>query len=142
MTLVHGTGILWDGKGILLMGPSGSGKSDLALRLMTHGAILIGDDYVEVSQNDKGRAVMTAPTNIAGKIEVRNVGILTVPFRARAEIDLVLALVVRGEIDCLERLPEPKTISLEAVNMPCVDFYAFEASAPEKLRAALSILSR
>ncbi len=142
MTLVHATGIFFDGKGILLKGPSGSGKSDLALRLMTLGAELVADDYVEVTRNKNDRLMMATPENIAGMIEVRNVGILAVPFQPMAEIDLVLCLVAQDEIHRLERLPEAKTITLEGGNIQCLDFYAHEISAPEKLRAALRILSQ
>ena len=105
MTLTHATGILFEGKGVLIMGPSGSGKSDLALRLMAQGAELIGDDYVEVSRQKDGRLIMTVPATIAGKMEVRNVGILEVAFRPTAEIDLALCLVTDDEAYQLERLP-------------------------------------
>jgi len=142
MTLIHATGIFLDGRGVLLKGPSGSGKSDLALRLMAVGAKLIGDDYIALSPVAGGRLLMTAPGNISGRIEVYNVGILTVPFCPEAELDLVLDLVAAGGIHRLERLPEQKTVTLDGVDVPCVDFYAFEASAPQKLRAALKILLR
>lgn len=142
MTLIHATGIFFDGKGVLIKGPSGAGKSDLALRLMALGAELIGDDYVEVSRNKKGRLVMTVPATIKGRMEVRNVGILEVPFRSTAEIDLVLCLVAGDEAHRLERMPERKFITLEDEDIPCLDFYALEVSAPEKLVAALKILSR
>lgn len=140
MSLIHATGIFFDGKGVLLKGPSGSGKSDLALRLMSLGAELIGDDYVDVSHNEQGRLIMTAPANIAGMIEVRNVGLVTVPYREVAEIDLLLCLV--DKVQRLERLPTPKNISLEDGDIPGLDFYAFEISAPEKLRAALKLLAQ
>ncbi|MCK5424439.1 MAG: HPr kinase/phosphatase C-terminal domain-containing protein [Emcibacter sp.] len=141
MTLTHATGILFEGKGVLIMGPSGSGKSDLALRLMAQGAELIGDDYVEVSRQKDGRLIMTVPATIAGKMEVRNVGILEVAFRPTAEIDLALCLVTEDEAYQLERLPEQKFITLEGGDIPCLDFYGLEGSAPEKLWAALKILT-
>lgn len=142
MTLIHGTGIFLEGRGLLLKGPSGSGKSDLALRMMAVGAELVGDDYVSVSRTENGRLLMAAPDNIAGRIEVRNVGIMAAPHRPEAELDLALDLVAAGEIRRLERLPTWKTVTLEGVDIPCLDFYPFEASAPEKLRAALKILSQ
>ncbi|MBL4894033.1 MAG: hypothetical protein JKY59_04055, partial [Emcibacter sp.] len=124
----------------VLQGASGTGKSDLALRLMALGAELVGDDYLEVSAGDNGRVMMVAPKNIAGQIEVRNVGLLNVPHRAEAEIDLVLNLVPVEGIERLARLPEPQRISLDGVTVPCLDFYAFESSAPEKIRAAINTL--
>ncbi|MCF8473264.1 MAG: hypothetical protein K9G26_01100 [Emcibacter sp.] len=140
MMLIHGTGVFFEGKGLLIRGPSGSGKSDLALRLLALGGELIGDDYVEVSSKGKGCAIMAAPKNIEGMIEVRSVGILKVPFRPKADIHLILDLVARNDHVHLERLPEGKTVILETVQIPCLDFYAFEPSAPEKIRAALKIL--
>ncbi|PCI31847.1 MAG: hypothetical protein COB54_08980 [Alphaproteobacteria bacterium] len=142
MTLIHATGIWLDGKGVLLRGPSGSGKSELALRLMGLGAELVGDDYVEVSRAQGGLVIMKAPPNISGLIEVRHVGILAVPFRPMAEVDLVLDLVSRRKVAQLDRLPEQKTTLIEAVAVPCLDFDALAAAAPEKLRAALKILSQ
>jgi len=139
MTLIHGTGIFYEGKAVLLRGVSGSGKSDLALRMMACGAKLIGDDYLEVTQGEDGRLIMASPSTIRGRIEVRNVGILEVPYQPSAPIDLILLL---GDIARLERLPEARTICLEGVVVPCLEFYAFEASAPEKFRAALKILDQ
>ncbi|VAV86417.1 HPr kinase/phosphorylase [hydrothermal vent metagenome] len=137
MTLIHGTGIFYEGRGILFTGPSGSGKSDLALRVMARGAELVGDDYLELSLDENERLIMSPVANIAGRIEVRNVGIMPVPHRAVAPVDLVLDLKDRAQ---LERLPDPKFSVLEGANIPCLDFFAFDLSAPEKLRAALNIL--
>lgn len=139
MTTRHGTGILLDGKGVLITGPSGSGKSDLALRLMAQGAALIGDDYVKIAKDARGRIVMSAPDRIAGRIEVRNVGILEVPYQATAPVDLVLRLVDAAAWARLARLPDKSFITLEGVRLPCLDFYPFEVSGPEKLRAALKL---
>ncbi len=143
MTLIHGNGIFMDGKGILITGPSGSGKSDLALRLMALGAELVGDDYVilshTLSRSGQGRVMMRAPDTIAGKMEVRAVGVVNVAFRTEATVDMVVNLV--ADMGCLERLPEKKTILLDGVRVACLDLYAFEVSAPEKLRAALTMLS-
>ncbi len=139
MTLIHATGIFYESRGVLLTGPSGSGKSDLALRMMARGAELVGDDYLQLSIDKTGRLVMSPAANIAGRIEVRNVGIMSVPHRAVAPVDLILDLKDRAQLD---RLPEPKFSELEGVNIPCLDFHAFDLSAPEKLRAALNILSQ
>lgn len=136
MTLIHGTGLYFEGCGILLTGPSGSGKSDLALRLMACGAELVGDDYLELSR-DNGRLIMQAPENIVGRIEVRHVGILKTAYREKAPVDLVFQLTAK---DSLERLPDRNIISLEDIEIPCLDFQAFEFSAVEKITAALKIL--
>jgi len=139
VTLLHGTGIFFEGRGVVFTGPSGSGKSDLALRMMARGAELVGDDYLEISIDKNGRVVMSPVANIAGRIEVRNVGIMPVPHRAVAPVDLILDLKDRAQLD---RLPDPKFSALEGGDIPCLDFHAFDLSAPEKIRAALNILSQ
>jgi len=139
MTMIHATGIRFEGKGVLIRGPSGAGKSDLALRLMARGAELIGDDYVDVVVGRDGRLEMKAPPNIAGRIEVRQVGLLEVAYRASSTLDFILDLVGPKDRVGLERLPEAKVARLEGREIPCLAFYALESAAPEKLRAALKI---
>lgn len=139
MTVFHGNGVFFAGRGLLLTGPSGSGKSDLSLRLMGLGGQLVGDDYVTLCRTEKGRLVMNAPKNITGQIEVRHVGILKVPFRPAAQVDLILKLLPRER---LVRLPLDNTfMTLEEVAVPCLDFHAFDQSAVDKIHAALKILS-
>ena len=67
---IHASCVALGEQAILLTGPSGSGKSDLALRLLDRGAILVSDDYTVLTAN-RGRVVATAPATIAGRIEVR-----------------------------------------------------------------------
>ena len=75
MVQVHGTCVAIDGCAVLLRGPSGSGKSDLALRLIDGGARLVADDRAEISLRQR-RLVVNAPPEIAGLIEVRGLGVL------------------------------------------------------------------
>ena len=76
---------------MLIEGASGAGKSDLALRLIDRGALLVSDDYSLVRR--VGTSILaTAPTTIAGKIEVRGVGIIEMPHDAEAEVALIVAL--------------------------------------------------
>ena len=75
---VHGTAVSIDGKGLLILGQSGSGKSQLALALITHGAKLISDDQV-ILINTESEIILSAPKSISGKIEARFVGILKIP---------------------------------------------------------------
>ncbi len=123
--------------GILLMGPSGSGKSDLALRLVAAGAELVADDRTELFAR-RGLLYATPPTRIAGLMEVRSVGILALPHVREAQITLVARLGRAGA-----RLPEhrqfrlPAALRLPAKDAPAVVSIApFEASAPAKLAAA------
>src|SRR5262249_13386596 len=68
MVLVHGTTVALQGEGVLLRGPSGSGKSDLALRLIDGGARLVADDQTEIERTPNG-LMACSPATIAGKIE-------------------------------------------------------------------------
>ena len=133
MRRVHATAVAVGRKGILLRGPSGSGKSDLALRLIDGGARLIADDVVEISR--QGRLiVLRAPGALKGKMEVRGVGIVAAPAAARANLALVVDLV--GS-DAVERLPESESVTLLGIKVKRLKLWAFEGSAPAKLRLAV-----
>lgn len=130
--IVHGTAIAIDGAGILLLGKSGSGKSDLALRLIDRGAILVSDDAVEITATDAGLNLEATP-NIRGKIEMRGVGIVERPFAGTA----TLRLVVRLD-ETPERLPsENLSLTLHGFDIPALALNAFEASAPLKVEQRL-----
>ncbi|MBL0924718.1 MAG: HPr kinase/phosphatase C-terminal domain-containing protein [Sphingomonadaceae bacterium] len=130
--LIHGTAVAINGNGILLVGPSGSGKSDLALRLIDRGSVLVSDDIVILSNVGNCLSVGAAP-NIEGKIEVRGVGICTVPHVPSASLRLVIALS-----DKVERLPdENRTIKLLGVDVPQLDLAPFEISTALKVEIAL-----
>ena len=128
MKLIHSTCIQMDGIGVLLRGPSGSGKSDLALRLVMRGARLVADDYVYVG-SDNGMLYATAPDEIRGKLEVRGIGILSMPHSLVCRVAAVVDLD-GGDID---RLPGPAEVSLENVSLPCFRINPFEVSSGEKL---------
>ncbi len=134
MMTMHGTSVLISGAGVLLRGRSGAGKSDLALRLIDCGAVLIADDRVEVRM-DQGRVVASAPAILAGLLEVRGVGILRLPFAPMAELHLVVDLVEPGAVD---RLPEPEWAIVLEGRLSRLALAPFEASAPAKLRLAVS----
>ncbi|HXZ00837.1 MAG TPA: HPr kinase/phosphatase C-terminal domain-containing protein [Stellaceae bacterium] len=133
MIRVHGTAVALGGDGILLRGPSGSGKSDLALRLIDEGARLVADDQTEL-ERVAGGLEMRAPATIAGRIEVRGLGILRVPALAAAPLRLVVDLVA---LETIERLPEPQACTLLEVSVPLLRLAPFAASATAKLRLAL-----
>ncbi|HEV2562922.1 MAG TPA: HPr kinase/phosphatase C-terminal domain-containing protein [Rhizomicrobium sp.] len=125
--------------GILLLGESGVGKSDLAMRLIALGATLVADDRVELSV-ENNLLIARAPANLAGLIEIRNVGIVALPHAAEARVALA-ALLGTGEN--LPRLPEheryrpPAGINLvEEFCPPLLRLSAFEISAPAKIAAA------
>jgi len=139
--LMHATSVALKGPGqswqaVLLRGPSGAGKSDLALRLIDTGARLIADDQTHLER--KGRALIaSAPSAIAGRMEVRGIGIVRLTrtqLIARAPVALLVDLVPP---DRVERMPEPAQEVQEGVNLPVLALAPFEASAPAKLRLAL-----
>jgi len=129
---IHGTCVALDGAGVLLCGPSGSGKSDLALRLIDGGAFLVADDLTRlVRQGDTLFAL--APERLAGRIEVRGLGIVAVPHVRRSQLALIVDLVAPETID---RLPEAQTRSHLGLAVPLIRLNAFEPSAPAKVRLA------
>jgi HPr kinase/phosphorylase len=135
--LVHATAVAIAGSAVLLRGPSGSGKSDLALRLIDAGARLIADDQNEIWR-DGDALLVRAPASIAGLIEARGVGILKVDTLPVARLALIADLVAPQHI---ERLPEPCSETIFGLAIPLVAVAPFEASAPVKLRLALAAIT-
>jgi HPr kinase/phosphorylase len=129
---IHATCVkLASGAGVLLLGASGSGKSDLALRLIDGGATLVADDRCDLFV--EGSALTArAPATLAGLIELRGVGIVTMPHEKSAAIALVVELVPRADV---VRLPEPGQITHLGVSVRSVRLHAFDASTPAKIRA-------
>lgn len=106
-TILHATCVAVDGRGLLILGPSGSGKSALALRLLALGARLVADDRTEVTLAG-GAVHARCPAPIRGLIEARGVGLL----RAEALEEVALALVADlGEVET-ERLPPERRITI------------------------------
>lgn len=127
---VHGTAVSIGGRGVLIIGPSGSGKSDLALRLIDRGGVLVADDQVEFTEQN-GRLRAWAPATIRGKIEVRGLGIIDMGSESA-----LIALIVDLSRDP-ERMPEPASQVLEGIEIPVIALSPFDASAPIKVELAL-----
>lgn len=130
---IHASCVSIDGGGVLLVGRSGSGKSDLALRLIDRGAFLVSDDYSFVRRaND--RLIASAPATIAGRIEVRGIGIIGMPGVLEAPVRLLVSLD-----EHYERMPDATlpTRTLCGIAIPVVNLSPFEASAPFKVELAL-----
>ncbi|HET8727232.1 MAG TPA: HPr kinase/phosphatase C-terminal domain-containing protein [Alphaproteobacteria bacterium] len=130
MATIHATCVALQGAGVLLRGPSGSGKSDLALRLIDGGALLVADDRVALTLED-GRVMARPPAALAGFLEVRGIGPVPMPATAPAPVALVVDLVPGGPI---ERLPEPRNCAYLGVLLPRFALDPFESSAPSKVR--------
>lgn len=135
MIKVHATCVEWSGGAVLLRGPPGSGKSDLGLRLIDGGGRLVADDQVQLDVIG-GTLVAGAPPPIAGRIEVRGLGLIDLPEeRVRPTANVVLIADLVGlEV---ERLPEPEHCILAGIDLPVLKLYPFEASAAAKVRLAL-----
>jgi serine kinase of HPr protein (carbohydrate metabolism regulator) len=130
---LHASSVLIEGRAVLIAGRSGSGKSDLALRLIDRGALLVADDYTRLDVRD-GRLIASPPSTIAGQIEARGVGILELDSAAEGVVSLLVDL--EGTIERLPDEPVPTT-PLEGIAIPTVALAAFEASAPIKVEHAL-----
>ena len=122
--------------GILIEGPSGIGKSDLALRALDAGFRLVADDRTLVWASD-GRLFGRAPSPLFGLIEARGVGVLFADALPFCEVSLVVRCVAQGEV---ERLPEARTVALCGVTLPLLSLWPLEVTAPAKIRRAIDHL--
>jgi serine kinase of HPr protein (carbohydrate metabolism regulator) len=135
--MIHASCVEIMGRGVLLLGPSGSGKSDLALRLIDRGATLVSDDQVILTASESA-LIAGPPPKIAGKIEVRGLGIISLPF-AR-DVRLSLAVDLAGAV---ERFPlEPQWADYLDHRLALVALSAHEASATIKVERALELAAR
>lgn len=134
---IHASCVAIGGRAVLLCGASGSGKSDLALRLIDRGAELVSDDQVLLTRDgDTLRA--SPPATIAGKIEVRGLGILAMPHRTAMPVSLLIQLD-----DPIARMPlDARSRTLAGIDVPVIALAALEPSAPIKAELALRELGR
>lgn len=129
---LHATTVAIGGWGVIITGRSGAGKSDLALRLIDRGAELVSDDYTVLTASD-GVLTAAAPATIAGRMEVRGIGIVDWPYRIVAPVVMTVAL---GDED--ERMPDPQMIEIAGVTLPQVVIDPRWPSAPIKVEWALA----
>jgi serine kinase of HPr protein (carbohydrate metabolism regulator) len=117
--------------GALIEGPSGVGKSDLALRALDQGFCLVADDRTLVFVSG-GKLFGRAPEPLAGLIEVRGLGVLSQPYRPFCRIDLLVRCVAGPR--AVERLPDPLFELIEDVSTPVLKLWPLEPAAPGKIR--------
>ncbi|HVE00355.1 MAG TPA: HPr kinase/phosphatase C-terminal domain-containing protein [Sphingomicrobium sp.] len=129
---VHASTVASEGRAVLITGPSGSGKSDLTLRLLDRGFTLVSDDQTIVKK-DGDKLVASAPPNIAGKLEIRGIGIVEM----ETVTNMPVALLVELTSD-IQRLPDDsRERPILGVSLPLVSVDAMAASAPSKVALAL-----
>ena len=120
---------LW--RGALIEGPSGVGKSDLALRALDHGFRLVADDRV-VAFTAGGRLYGKAPETLAGLIEVRGLGVVAAASPLPVcEIAVIIRCVAAP--DAVERLPDPRARIVAGMSVPVFDLWPREPAAPLKI---------
>jgi HPr kinase/phosphorylase len=113
--IIHATTVCVEGRALVILGSSGSGKSSLALQLMAYGAMLVADDRTQLVSGPSG-LLATCPSAIKGMVEARGIGILKVPFVE----DVPVHLAVDLEQTAFERLPQDSSIKLLGHSVPCL----------------------
>lgn len=137
MERIHATALDVAGAGVLLCGPSGAGKSDLALRLMDRGATFIADDQVLLEKRRRG-IFAEAPKKLRGYLEIRGLGITSVPTAGGTFIRMIVDLVAPEQVP---RLPKKQFRDLLGEKIPLLKLNAFEVSAPIKIELAAGNVS-
>ena len=118
-------------RGALIEGPSGVGKSDLALRALDQGFALVADDRTLLFVSN-AKLHGRAPAALAGLIETRGIGILSRSYRPFCRVNLLVRCVDRPQ--AVERLPDPMFETLEGVSTPVLELWPLEPGAPGKIR--------
>ena len=139
----HGTCVAFKGQAVLLRGEPGAGKSDLALRLIEapyKSWQLVSDDRVLLQRRGSQLWAMPPPA-IAGKLEVRGIGIVDVAFVENVPLVLIAQLVKAEQVPRLPAEPLPKEC-LAGLFLPVFKLDPFASSAPLKLRLALERWAR
>ena len=113
--IVHASAVAVDGRGLLITGASGSGKSSLASQLIALGASLVSDDRVVLQPGREGGVFMTAPDTTRGQIEARGIGVLNAP----AAPSMLTAIVDLDQVET-ERLPQPHSHIIGSEAFPVI----------------------
>jgi len=135
---IHATCIAVNSYGLLLRGKPGAGKSDLALRLIEAGSVLVADDQVCIIRQNNN-LLASAPGKLQGLLEVRGVGICRYQFQASCKLQLVIDLDNNCSPERLPDLAAQQTNILE-VNIPRFFLNPIEASALAKINAMLQLI--
>ena len=129
---LHASTVATKGRAVLISGPSGSGKSDLALRLLDRGFTLVSDDQTIV-RREGDRLIASPPPNIAGKLEIRGIGIVDMDNLT----DVPVGLLVELTTDITRMPDDSRERPILGVSLPLISIDAMDASAPSKVAIAL-----
>jgi HPr kinase/phosphorylase len=143
-TILHGSAVLlksvdFPPSVVFLRGMSGSGKSDLAFRLIEAGGTLICDDQVAFERRLDDKIFAGSVEAIRGLLEVRGVGLLHFPVADPSRLRLVIDLVGREDVP---RLPDLETVDILGVSIPRFKLYAFDISATLKVHMAMEVVHK
>ena len=130
---IHSTSVVIEDLGLLIIGQSGSGKSDLALRLIDNGATLISDD-ISICRKNSNNIYLHCPPEIKGLLEVREIGIITVPFVERIKLRLVVNLKSKNN----ERFPKDNSFRILGIKIPLISIEGKNSSAVAKIKVKLN----
>ncbi len=134
---MHSSSVVIDDNGVLIMGNSGSGKSDLALRLIDNGATLISDDIsddISICKKTLNNIYLYCPPEIKGLLEVREIGIMTVPFVEKIKLQLVVNLKSKNN----ERFPKDSSLKILGIKIPLINIDGKNSSAVAKIKLKLN----
>ena len=130
---MHSSSVVIEDNGVLILGNSGCGKSDLALRLIDNGATLISDD-ISICRKNSNNIYLYCPPEIKGLLEVREVGIITVPFVERIKLRLVVNLKSNNN----ERFPKESSFRILGIKIPTINIEGKNSSAVAKIKVKLN----
>ena len=130
---MHSSSVVIDDNGVLILGDSGSGKSDLALRLIDSGATLISDD-ISICRKNSNNIYLYCPPEIKGLLEVREIGIITVPFVEKIKLRLVVNLKSNNN----ERFPKDSSFRILGIKIPIINIEGKNSSAVAKIKVKLN----
>lgn len=132
--LLHASCVARGFDAVLLLGPSGSGKSDLVLRLLEGAWRLVADDQVALDVVD-GVMLARPPEALAGRLEVRGLGLFEgLPVAAPSAVRLAVQLTEREDVP---RLPTPDRFACGQATVPRIALHAFDAATPARIALAL-----
>lgn len=129
---LHCSTVAIGGRAVMIEGRSGSGKSDLALRLIDRGARLVSDDYT-IARRQGTTLLASPPPNISGKMEVRGIGLVEIENVSDVPVCLIVQLF--DTVDRMPPVPEKRVVA--GVAVPVMKIAPMENSAPIKVELAL-----